>query len=70
MLTVNPPPPSLTSSVANFENYIKGDPFHDRFEEVLGEGIFNVDGKKWKLQRKTSSHMFNAKTLNDYMLPV
>ena len=44
--------------------------FHDRFEEFLGEGIFNVDGKAWKVQRKTSSHMFNAKTLNEHMHPV
>jgi len=52
----------------NFENYIKGPEWIDRFALVLGQGIFNVDGLHWKLQRKTASHMFNVKTLSTWML--
>ena len=35
----------------NFKNYVKGPRFHRNFLELLGDGIFNVDGEKWKKQR-------------------
>jgi hypothetical protein len=28
----------------DFDNFEKGEPFRERFEEMLGEGIFNIDG--------------------------
>ena len=28
----------------DFDNFEKGWPFRERFEEMLGEGIFNIDG--------------------------
>ena len=31
----------------NFENYEKGYLFRDKLTEMLGDGIFNVDGPKW-----------------------
>ncbi len=51
----------------NFHNYIKGQYFHDRLHELLGQGIFNSDGESWKQQRKISSKIFYAKAFNDYM---
>jgi cytochrome P450 len=53
-----------------FETYVKGPIFKDRLEELLGGGIFNVDGAAWKLQRKTASHMFTMRKLNDFMTKV
>ncbi|EEY57084.1 uncharacterized protein PITG_20455 [Phytophthora infestans T30-4] len=35
--------------------------------EVLGEGIFNVDGDKWKHQRRVTSHLFSMHMLKDCM---
>lgn len=32
----------------NFENYFKGEFFCIMFYDVLGLGIFNVDGSLWK----------------------
>eukprot|EP01088_Endostelium_zonatum_P001803 TRINITY_DN1215_c0_g2_i1.p1 TRINITY_DN1215_c0_g2~~TRINITY_DN1215_c0_g2_i1.p1 ORF type:complete len:497 (+),score=75.59 TRINITY_DN1215_c0_g2_i1:188-1492(+) len=47
----------------NFKNYVKGPFIHDPLEELLGEGIFTVDGERWKKQRKTASHLFKVKEL-------
>jgi len=41
-----------------FDNYVKGSWFRDRLTDLLGDGIFNVDGASWYAQRKTASHMF------------
>jgi hypothetical protein len=30
-------------------------------KELLGDGIFNVDGRKWYEQRKISSHLFTVR---------
>ncbi|KAE8697041.1 Cytochrome P450 94C1 [Hibiscus syriacus] len=38
-----------------FENYPKGKPFSALLGDLLGKGIFNVDGDSWKFQRKTAS---------------
>lgn len=35
----------------SFSNYPKGQGFHERFAELLGDGIFNIDGAKWRIQR-------------------
>eukprot|EP00756_Hemistasia_phaeocysticola_P051019 Hpha_TRINITY_DN26201_c0_g1::TRINITY_DN26201_c0_g1_i1::g.184851::m.184851 len=35
--------------------------------EVLGEGIFNSDGERWKDQRAWQSHLFSAKQLKQRM---
>ncbi|CBI24223.3 unnamed protein product, partial [Vitis vinifera] len=53
--------------VSNFPNYIKGSRFHDFFHELLGDGIFNVDGHLWTVQRKISSHEFNTKSLKHFI---
>eukprot|EP00753_Platysulcus_tardus_P021160 PLAT8647.2.p1 GENE.PLAT8647.2~~PLAT8647.2.p1 ORF type:complete len:418 (-),score=184.46 PLAT8647.2:104-1357(-) len=52
----------------NFKNYIKGHP--EDLWELLGEGIFNVDGDRWKQQRKTASHLFTVNLLRGFMRDV
>lgn len=51
--------------VDKFDDYGKGLMFHDIFEELLGDGIFNVDGSSWRKLRKVASHMFSSKQLRD-----
>ena len=38
-----------------------------RIFDVNGAGIFNVDGEKWKNQRKMASHMFSATEFRNKM---
>lgn len=39
-------------------------------QELLGEGIFNVDGALWRMHRKTASRVFSREMLREHMLPV
>ncbi|ONM14754.1 cytochrome P450 family 704 subfamily A polypeptide 2 [Zea mays] len=50
----------------NFGNYGKGSTLHELSEDLLGDGIFNVDGAKWRHQRKVASHEFSTRVLRDY----
>ncbi|VAH57090.1 unnamed protein product [Triticum turgidum subsp. durum] len=50
----------------NFANYGKGTMTHDTMEDLLGDGIFNVDGAKWRHQRKVASFEFSTRMLRDY----
>ena len=34
----------------------QGEMMHDVMEDLLGDGIFNVDVTKWQHQRKVTSH--------------
>ncbi|SCZ87604.1 BZ3500_MvSof-1268-A1-R1_Chr2-2g05070 [Microbotryum saponariae] len=45
----------------NFVNYGKGKIFHDSSKQLLGDGIFAVDGHQWLVQRKATSKIFNGK---------
>lgn len=54
----------------NFDNYVKGTFFRGRFYELLGDGIFDVDGPEWSYQRKTASHLFARKELKGFMSEV
>lgn len=38
---------------------------HSILKDLLGEGIFTVDGEKWREQRKVSSHEFSARALRE-----
>lgn len=38
----------------------------DIMKDLFGEGIFAVDGKKWRHQRKLASYEFSAKVLRDF----
>ncbi|RCV35033.1 hypothetical protein SETIT_7G206500v2 [Setaria italica] len=50
----------------NLANYGKGSALHELAEDLLGDGIFNVDGAKWRHQRKVASHEFSTRVLRDY----
>jgi len=48
---------------ANFDNYVKGDRWTRILGELLGTGIFAVDGDRWKIHRKLMSNMFSRNLL-------
>ncbi|KAJ0098819.1 hypothetical protein Patl1_19996 [Pistacia atlantica] len=50
----------------NFPNYGKGFFQYNILTDLLGGGIFVVDGEKWKHQRKVSSYEFSTKILRDF----
>lgn len=52
----------------NFENYPKGENSYANLHDLLGNGIFNIDGKSWKLQRKVASHEFTTQSLKNFMV--
>lgn len=50
----------------NFDNYCKGWYHYDILSGLLGDGIFAVDGDKWRQQRKIASYDFSTKVLRDF----
>ncbi|EOX96169.1 Cytochrome P450 family protein [Theobroma cacao] len=50
----------------NIQNYGKGDYNYSLLKGLLGDGIFAVDGDKWRQQRKVSSYEFSTKVLRDF----
>ncbi|XP_050265970.1 cytochrome P450 704C1-like isoform X2 [Quercus robur] len=50
----------------NFENYGKGWFHYNILTDLLGDGIFTVDGEKWRHQRKESSYEFSTKILKNF----
>ncbi|GMF33390.1 unnamed protein product [Phytophthora fragariaefolia] len=48
-----------------FDVFVRG--AGETVKEVLGEGIFNVDGDKWRHQRRVTSHLFSMHMLKDCM---
>ncbi|KAJ9561175.1 hypothetical protein OSB04_006335 [Centaurea solstitialis] len=50
----------------NFDNYGKGAFVNHTLRDLLGDGIFTVDGDEWREQRKASSHEFSKKVLRDF----
>ncbi|KAL2251685.1 UNVERIFIED_CONTAM: cytochrome [Sesamum indicum] len=48
-----------------FDNYGKGWYNYSILCDLLGDGIFTVDGDKWRAQRKVSSHEFSARAIRD-----
>ncbi|XP_042519841.1 cytochrome P450 94C1-like [Macadamia integrifolia] len=53
-----------------FDNYPKGKPFSTILGDLLGQGIFNVDGEHWKFQRKMASHELGSLSIRSYALEV
>lgn len=51
----------------NFPCYGKGFTFYQSINDLLGDGIFTVDGDAWKFQRQISSHEFNTKSLRKFV---
>lgn len=64
---------------ANWQNYVKNPPpevvgsrsgiisFQEVFAEIMGNGIFAVDGDQWKDHRRVASHLFSANGLKNKM---
>ncbi|WMV11373.1 hypothetical protein MTR67_004758 [Solanum verrucosum] len=50
----------------NFDNYGRGRYHYSNLKDLLGDGIFTVDGDKWREQRKLSSHEFSTRVLRDF----
>ncbi|GFP86008.1 cytochrome p450 704c1 [Phtheirospermum japonicum] len=50
----------------NFDNYGKGDYNYSILKDLLGDGVFTVDGDKWREQRKVSSYEFSTRVLRDF----
>ncbi|KAL5727884.1 hypothetical protein ACHQM5_001028 [Ranunculus cassubicifolius] len=50
----------------NFSNYTKGRYNYSIMKDLFGDGIFAVDGEKWRHQRKLASHEFSTKVLRDF----
>lgn len=49
---------------------VQGEYNRDIMIDLFGEGIFAVDGKKWRHQRKLASYEFSAKVLRDFSCSV
>ncbi|KAM0999240.1 hypothetical protein FF1_005971 [Malus domestica] len=50
----------------NFANYGRGLYNYEILTDVLGDGIFAVDGEKWIHQRKLSSYEISTKVVKDF----
>ncbi|OMO80509.1 Cytochrome P450 [Corchorus olitorius] len=53
-----------------FEKYSKGKFNQDILQDLLGQGIFSVDGDKWRQQRKLASFEFSTRVLRDFSCSV
>ncbi|KAL5570101.1 hypothetical protein UlMin_026676 [Ulmus minor] len=54
----------------NFLNYEKGGYNIGIMKDLFGDGIFAVDGEKWRHQRKLASYEFSTKVLRDFSTKV
>ncbi|KAJ6722787.1 CYTOCHROME P450 FAMILY 704 SUBFAMILY A POLYPEPTIDE 1 [Salix koriyanagi] len=54
----------------NFDNYTKGKYNQDIANDLFGNGIFAVDGDKWRQQRKLASFEFSTRVLRDFSCSV
>ena len=45
---------------------LQGDHNYNNLNDLLGDGIFAVDGEKWRNQRKVSSYEFSTRVLRDF----
>jgi cytochrome P450 len=50
----------------NFDKYSKGEYNQDIVSDLFGQGIFAVDGDKWRQQRKLASFEFSTRVLRDF----
>lgn len=54
----------------NFAKYSKGEYHQDIVSDIFGQGIFVVDGEKWRQQRKLASFEFSTRILRDFSCAV
>mmetsp|Transcript_7591 Transcript_7591/g.19199 ORF Transcript_7591/g.19199 Transcript_7591/m.19199 type:complete len:529 (-) Transcript_7591:135-1721(-) len=55
--------PQIQYVLSNVNLFVKGDIWEKVFGELLGRGIFAVDGERWKKHRKLMSHLFSRNLL-------
>ncbi|XVF22679.1 hypothetical protein REPUB_Repub12eG0191800 [Reevesia pubescens] len=53
-----------------FDNYAKGECHGDILRDLLGQGMFAVDGDKWREQRRFASYEFSTRVLRDFSCSV
>ncbi|KAJ8573239.1 hypothetical protein K7X08_009750 [Anisodus acutangulus] len=51
---------------ASISKLVAGSYHYSNLKDLLGDGIFTVDGDKWREQRKLSSHEFSTRVLRDF----
>ncbi|KAK8495491.1 hypothetical protein V6N12_032770, partial [Hibiscus sabdariffa] len=54
----------------SFTKYAKGKHLHENVSDLWGDGIFAVDGDKWRQQRKLASYEFSTRVLRDFSCSV
>ncbi|GAB4844396.1 hypothetical protein Ancab_037760 [Ancistrocladus abbreviatus] len=55
---------------SSFDKYSKGKYNRDIVSDLFGEGIFAVNGEKWRQQRKLASFEFSTRVLRDFSCSV
>ncbi|PVH37682.1 hypothetical protein PAHAL_5G057500 [Panicum hallii] len=50
----------------NFASYGKGTFNHDSTRDLLGDGIFAVDGAMWRQQRAIAAHEFSTRAMREF----
>ncbi|KAA8539154.1 hypothetical protein F0562_025846 [Nyssa sinensis] len=53
-----------------FDNYPKGKPFSTILGDLLGRGIFNVDGDSWNFQRRKASRELGTISIRSYAFEI
>ncbi|CAM8970162.1 unnamed protein product [Rhodiola kirilowii] len=53
-----------------FDNFPKGKPFRAVLSDLLGHGIFNVDGQEWKFQRKMASLELGSLSIRSFAFEI
>ncbi|KAL7121191.1 hypothetical protein ACP275_02G168100 [Erythranthe tilingii] len=54
----------------NFNNYSKGQRNQEIWTDLFGQGIFVVDGDRWRQQRKLASFEFSTRVVRDFSCSV
>uniref|UniRef100_A0A7N0RCF2 Cytochrome P450 n=1 Tax=Kalanchoe fedtschenkoi TaxID=63787 RepID=A0A7N0RCF2_KALFE len=54
----------------NFDNFPKGKPFRSILGDLLGDGIFNVDGEGWRFQRKMASLELGSVSIRSFAFDI
>ncbi|RIA88163.1 cytochrome P450 [Glomus cerebriforme] len=70
LITVNSPELLEHVLKTKFDNYVKGTLFSEIVYDVLGKGIFNVDGQMWKFQRRLASYLFREQNVRNVICVV
>ncbi|KAI9305453.1 cytochrome P450 [Cunninghamella echinulata] len=60
----------VTCNPDNVEHVLKSVLFHNSVIDLLGYGIFNANGERWRYQRKAASLIFNVKNFRDHFTDV